>query len=115
MDAIQVSATFPSIGAESLDEFKRLAGEAMERTRGEAGAQQYDWFFSEDQTSCEVRETYDDSDALLAHLGNVGGELEQLVGLGGGLQVEMYGTPSEQLLEATAPFAPTVHSHFQSK
>lgn len=34
---------------------------------------QYDWFFNPDQTECVVREKYADSDAVLAHIQNLGG------------------------------------------
>lgn len=75
----------------------------------------YDWYFSEDETRCEVREIYADSDAMLAHLGNVSEQLGRLVELGGGLEANGYGRPSAELAEAIAPFNPTLHGHFQGK
>lgn len=73
------------------------------------------WFFSEDETKCVVREIYADSDAILAHLGNAGGLLGRLIELGGGLEPEGFGSPSAELAEAIVPFNPTWYAHFQGK
>ena len=62
-----------------------------------------------------VREIYADSDAMLAHLGNVGELLGRLIELGGGLEPEGFGSPSAGLAEAIAPFNPTMYGHFQGK
>jgi len=68
---IQVSAHM-KIRPGKLEEFKKQAGviiaQAKER---DPGTLQYDWFLSDDKTGCEVRETYDGSDALLAHVVNI--------------------------------------------
>jgi hypothetical protein len=87
---------------------KRVAAEALELTIPEPGTLHYDWFFTEDETRCVVREIYADSDAMLAHLGNVGDLLGRLVELGGGLEPEGFGSPSAELADAIAPFNPTV-------
>ena len=79
MDAIQASARFPKIEATHLVEFKQLAADALDSARGESGTLQYDWFFSDDDTQCVVRETYRDSEAVLAHLGNVGPLLGRMI------------------------------------
>ena len=115
MNQRQITGTFPTISPGNLDEFKRLAGEAMQITRGEAGTLQYDWFWSDDQSSAVVRETYQGSDAVLAHMGNHGDLLGSLIELGGGLNLEVFGEPSEALLEAGAALEPTVYSFFQGK
>ena len=115
MDMIQASATFPSITADNADEFKHLAAQALEEARGEPGTLQYDWFFSDDGANCVVRETYASSDAVLAHLGNVGPLLGRLVELGGGLELEVFGDPSPTLREALAAFHPPIYSYVQGK
>jgi hypothetical protein len=56
MDQLQVSARFPRITPENLDEFKRVAAQALEITKGDAGTLQYDWFLNADETVCEVHE-----------------------------------------------------------
>ena len=90
MEKFQVSAVFPSIAPSDLTEFKQVAAEALERTIPEPGTLHYDWFFSEDETKCVVREIYADSDALLAHLGNVGELLGRLIELGGGARARRF-------------------------
>ena len=62
-----------------------------------------------------VREVYANSDAMLAHLGNVGELPGRLVELGGGLEPEGFGSPSFVLAEAIAPFNATMYGHFQGK
>jgi quinol monooxygenase YgiN len=115
MDAIQTSARFPKIQPAQLAEFKQLAGEALESARGEAGTVQYDWFFSDDDTECVVRETYRDSEAVLAHLGNVGPLLGRMIDLGGGLELEVFGSPSAALRQAIAELQPAIYAHVQGK
>ena len=115
MEHIQVTATFPKITPDNLDEFKRLAGEALKIVAGEPGALQYDWFFNADESVCVVRETYENSDAALAHIGNVGEILGPVVQLGGGLELELFGSPSDQLVQALGAFSPTCYSYFQGK
>ena len=112
---IQVTATFPAIPAARLPEFKGLAAKAMEQTKTEVGSLQYDWFFNADETLCIVREAYADSDAVLAHMGNLGSLLGELMEIGGGLGVEVFGTPSASLLEAAAALQPQVFKPFQGK
>jgi hypothetical protein len=116
VDHIQVTATFPKIAPDNLAEFKRLAGEAVKVAADESGVLQYDWFFSADETACVVRETFENSDAILTHLGNVGDILGPVVQLGGGLELEMFGgSPSDQLVQALAAFGPTYYPFFQGK
>jgi Antibiotic biosynthesis monooxygenase len=112
---IQVTATFPLIPRDNLSEFKRLAGEALENTADEPGALQYDWFFNEDESKCIVREIYADSDAVLTHLGAMGDLLGKVIEVGGGIEIEVFGDPSDALLEATEGLQPTVYSYFQGK
>jgi hypothetical protein len=115
MDKLQVSATFPNIRPENLDEFKKVAAEALEIARGESGTLQYDFFLSADQTVCVVREAYTSSDAVLAHMGGLGALLGRLIELGGGMQPEVFGSPSPALVEAAAALKPVVYSYLQGK
>ena len=66
----------------------------------DTGTLQYDWFLNADQTECVVRERYQDSSALLDHIGNLGDLMGALLSVSD-LSVEVYGSPSEQLLNAT--------------
>ena len=87
MDQIQLTATLPNIAPGDLAEFKDLAARALELTKGETATLQYDWFFSDDETKCVVRETYENSDAILAHMANMGDLIAKLAQLGGGLEI----------------------------
>jgi quinol monooxygenase YgiN len=115
MEQLQVSATFPNISPDAADQFKLLAAEALAAVRGEPGTLQHDWFFSDDGGQCVVRETYASSDAFLAHLAGAGPLLGQLVELGGGLELEVFGEPSPALRDAVAAFQPRIFSYSQSK
>jgi hypothetical protein len=76
---------------------------------------QYDWFFNADESKCVVREIYADSDAVLTHLGSVGDLLAQIIDVGGGIEIEVFGDPSDALLEATEALQPSIYSYFQGK
>ena len=115
MDEIQVSAVFPKIAPGDLAEFKRAAAQVLELTIPEPGVVGYAWFFNEDETTCEVREVYADSDAMLSHIATVGDVLGPMVELGGGLEARVFGSPSTDLAVALAPFEPTILSPFQRK
>lgn len=115
MEQLQVTATFPRIAGDDLSEFKRLAGEALELTADDPGMLQYDWFFSHDESKCVVRETYADSDAVLTHIGLLGDLLGRVIELGGGVQIEVFGNPSDTLVKATEALQPTIYSYFQGK
>ena len=115
MDTLQVSAKFPNIEKDKLEEFKKTVAEAVEITKGEPGCLQYDWFLSADETVCEARETYADSDAVLAHMAGTGELLGGLIELGGGIRIECFGSPSQTLLTAAAALQPVVYSHLQGK
>jgi hypothetical protein len=114
MEELQITATFPTIAAADLDEFKKLIAQGVEITRGESGTLQYEWFFNEDETRCLVRETYADSNAVLTHMGNMGNVLGQMVEKGGGLEVEVFGSPSAELVEAASAFITSVYPFFAS-
>ncbi len=97
-----------------LEEFKEVAARCMESVRNnDSGTVQYDWFFNADQTECVVRETYRDSEAVLEHVANLGDTMAALLAVCN-LDLEVFGSPSAELLEATAAMAPRVYSVFQS-
>jgi hypothetical protein len=115
MELIQVTATFPNIPGENLAEFKRLAAEVLKVTAEEPGVLKYDWFFNGDETRCVVRETYKNSEAVLTHLGMAGDLGAPLVKAAGGLDLEVFGSPSEQVVEALATLRPAYYRFFQGK
>ena len=115
MEEIQMIATFPSISAEDLEEFEKCADEALRLVRTEGGNLQYDWFLSDDKTRCVVQERYVDSDAVLEHLGNVGGVLPRLAELGGGLEVDVLGDPTRAVRDAVSQRVRAFHPRFAGK
>ena len=116
MHRIQVNAKFANVSSSNLAEFKKAATQAVVIAKSEPGVLQYDWFFNDNQTVCVVRETYQDSEALLAHITTMGGMLNTLSELGGGCELEMFGDPSPLLVDVTAPLQRSIfRSYFQGK
>jgi quinol monooxygenase YgiN len=84
-----------------LEGFKSQAAQCIsEVKRKDTGTLQYDWFVSSDNTECEIRETYENSDALLAHVKNLREPLRILFEqFATDHSVVIYGDPSARLLE----------------
>ena len=115
MDKIQATATFPNIAPTNRAAFKDLVKKAIDIATAEPETLQYDWFSNVDETRWIVREAYANSDAVLAHMGNLGELIGQLAELGGGLEIEAFGNVSPQLLEAAAALQPVIYGFFQGK
>ena len=114
MKEIQITAKF-KIHKGKVEEFKKIATQCVIKVKANEegkGALQYDWFFSPDEKECIVREIYTDSNAVLAHMGNVGEQLGQLLGMSD-FDLEVYGNPSEELQQAAAALNPKVYSFYQ--
>ena len=116
MDHIHVIAKFTGISPDARTAFKQLAEQALAIATSEPGVLQYDWFFNADETTSAVRETYRNSDALLDHIANANEVFGKLVEMSGACDLEMFGTPSAELVTATAelPFS-MFPSLFQGK
>ena len=67
-DVVSWVAEF-SIKPGQLDSFKSLVGELVQSNREEADVLAYEFFLSEDNSSCHIYERYADSAAVVAHLG----------------------------------------------
>ena len=109
----QITAKF-KIHKGKVDEFKKVANAAIagvnENEKGN-GALQYDWFFSPEQSLCVVRETYADSNAVLAHMGNVAELLGQLLSMSD-FDLEVHGDLSVELQQAAEGLNPKVFSYY---
>ena len=113
MKAIQVTAR-GTVHEGKLGELMVLAAECMRSVREkDKGTLQYDWFLNEAQTECVVRETYKDSEALLAHIANQGDAMGAMLGVGD-WTFEMLGSPSAELVAALAGVSLKIYSPFQS-
>lgn len=96
-----------------LDEFKEIAAQCFTLTKEkDPGTLQYDWFMDENQTEFVVRERYSDSNAVLAHLANLGDLFGKVMRVTD-FSLEVYGNPSEELLKAIATMKPKVYSFYQ--
>ena len=113
MSELQLTARF-QIKDGRLEEFKSLASRCMESVRTkDTGTLQYDWFMSSDETECVVQERYRDSAAILEHATNLG-ELLPAIADTSDFSIEIYGSPTTELIEAIAAMEPRVYSAFQS-
>ena len=112
MQNIQITAKF-KIHSGKVEEFKKIAAQCVPAVKAnETGALQYDWFFNPGETECVVRETYSDSNAVLAHMGNIGALLGQLLAMSD-FDLEVFGNLSEELKNAAAGLNPKVYSFYQ--
>ena len=100
MANLQVSAKM-KIRKDMLEGIKQHANECIQRVREkDPGTIQYDWFISSDNTECEIRETYENSEAFLAHLSNLSDLLHMLYEkFASDHSVAIYGEPSTEVLE----------------
>ena len=80
-----------------LEEFKRLAAEAMEIVRNkDSGTLQFEISFNDDQSECIVLERYRDSQALIEHAEHFG-DLSEAIIRTGSFAGELIGEPSAEL------------------
>jgi quinol monooxygenase YgiN len=100
MSNLQVSAKM-KIREGMLEGFKQHATECVQQAKEkDPGTLQFDWFISTDKTECEIRETYESSEAFLAHLSNLREQLRILYEkFASDHSVVIYGDPSPELLE----------------
>lgn len=95
------------------DAFVAAAKACMASVRArDKGTQQYDWFVDAGKQEGVVRETYADSDALLAHVANLGEAMGALLGASD-MSLEIYGSPSQAVLDAAAAFPTKVYAFLQ--
>ncbi|MCU1501364.1 MAG: hypothetical protein JWM12_718 [Ilumatobacteraceae bacterium] len=112
---IHINAVFPNIDPARVDEFNALAAELLEITQGDAGALQYDWYISDDNTRCVLRETYTDSAALLAHLPLVNEHLIKIGEISGGIDADILGAASPELQAVIEAAGTRSYRYFQGK
>ncbi len=112
MKELQVTASC-KIHDGKLDAFKLVAQECLKSVREkDDGTLQYDWFFNEDQTECVVRERYRDSAAVMQHIANLGETMGALLETCD-LSLNVFGEPSQELIDATTALPTRIYSFFQ--
>ncbi len=82
--------------------FRALLPAFIEKTSAEAGNLYYEFTSNGDEFFC--REGYAGGEAALAHLGNVGALLEQLLTMADLLRLEIHG-PADELAKMKEPLA----------
>jgi len=99
-------APYFSVAPNHLEAFKALCEQLVEKTRDEPQCLFYGFSFSENQAYC--REGYENAEALLNHLDNVGQLLEQLLQISTIERLEVHGAEAElaKLREPLADFKP---------
>lgn len=108
MSKLHVSAKF-TIHEGKLDEFKALAEQFVARVNElDTQTEVYDWYLSADGRTCEVREIYPSSEALLEHIEHVGDLFGPTLEIAD-FEPRIYGDPSEELMAATAEMSPVVY------
>ncbi len=100
MSKIQLSAKM-KVRDGMIEGFKKQAAVCIKQVKErDLGTLQYDWFLSEDETECEIREAYESSHALLAHVSNLREPLGVLFEkYATDHSVVVYREPSVELLE----------------
>ena len=82
------------------EEFKSLAAECVRIVRERDPATSvYEWFMSQDETECIAIDRYASSEAVFAHIANVGPTMRSLRRLAD-VSVELLGDPSAALVQA---------------
>ena len=110
MEQIQLHALF-KIKEGKLEEFKKLIPQFIATVKEkDPGTIAYDWFLNEEKMECKVLETYEDSNAVLAHAANVGELLMKSMEFSA-LSAEIFGNPSAELSKALEGFGPKVYPY----
>ena len=100
MSKIQVSAKI-RIPRGKIKEFKEAAADYNKQVKEkDTGTLQADWFLSSDGPECEIREAYENSEAVLKHQSNLRDLILTIFEkFGTPYEVTIYGNPSTKVLE----------------
>lgn len=76
---------------------EHLMKEMVEATRSEPGSEAYEWFLSEDGSTCHIYERYADSAAVMTHLATFGARFaERFLGCLDVTAFHVYGNASDE-------------------
>jgi quinol monooxygenase YgiN len=102
-----------SIPEGKINEFRKLAAEIIDKVEAdEPNTFSYEYFLSNDESKCYVVQLYKDSEAVMAHLGNISdlaGPLHEVAPLTG---LMIFGSPSDELRQALEPVGPKIFEHW---
>ena len=100
MNTLEVSARM-TVRPGKLEGFKQQAAEIIRLVHEkDTKTLRYDWFLNSDQTECEVREAYENSEGFIEHRMHIGEAVKRLFAeFADDHAVTIYGDPSPQLVE----------------
>ncbi len=93
-------APYFTVSIENMAAFKAICEQMVTKSHEEPGCLYYGFSFHDNQAHC--REGYVDADGLLAHLGNVGPLLGELLKVGEMTRLEIHG-PEAELAKLRGP------------
>ena len=102
-----------SIKEGKLEDFKAFVDTMIEITdANEPNTLVYEWYINEDGNECHLLETFKDSDAFMAHLGNVSHMFDTLFTFAMMTRAKIYGSPSAELQRSLDPLGVEYFGHF---
>jgi quinol monooxygenase YgiN len=111
MDTIRIIAR-ARIHPGKIEAFTEIASACLAATHRDPGTQSYEWYLNADRTECLVLEVYNDSNAVLAHVGNLGDLLGHLMSVSD-LTIEVCGDPSPELRQVGASVGAKLYAYMQ--
>lgn len=75
---------------------------------GEPGYLSYEWYLSDDERTCYIVGLLEDSEAVMAHLTNMGQTIGRFSELAPATRIEIYGDVSDELRQFVAPFGAAI-------
>ena len=102
-----------TIKPDQLDAFKELAKKVISMVQdNEPDMKGYQWYFNSDESKCYTSEWVADSEAILAHIGNVGEELPKLLAHCDITRFEVFGNINQQAREALEGLGAVTFGYF---
>jgi quinol monooxygenase YgiN len=91
-----------------VENFKAMASGFVSGVKeNEPGTLEYQWYIGEDGKHCLLEETFESSETLLTHLGNVGPSLPSILAIAPITRLEVRGNPSAEARDALAGLGAT--------
>ncbi len=107
-------SAFIKIPKGKLERFKELAADCITQTmKHDKKAITYDWYISEDETECEIREEFESSEAIIEHIKNIRPALDALFAEFPTDHVNIYSDLSPKLLEMIKQMNVKVYTFFK--
>jgi quinol monooxygenase YgiN len=102
-----------TLQAGQQESFKKMIDQLIIQVKAnEPGTLNYQFYFNEDETICQVIEHYNDSPAMLHHLANVMPALTEVLKISSITKLEFFGPLSEEAHAAAAAFGAVFYSSY---